>query len=636
VTTSPVVELTYGNLKLTPYEEAQLQRAMTLEEAVTHGLWMFRVYVIREFKKQLPHMEINPGMLSKVLDELWATFMPTFGRVTGPYLVSAYAEGFLKARSGDIAPGTLNALADDYADRMGTYFHTTSREALIQGFNTFVNRKMPPRLAAERSLEAFGLSPRQMGGYTSAKFDKPVESGQSQNLKRKINAYIAQSLGSRFKIFAEQESHNISQQAQQVAWNYLVSHGQLTETAEKVWLTAKDERVCPSCGPLHGKRANVTDKFENGLYVPGVHVNCRCEIRLVTIPVGKAEEWEEEEHPRARDGRFSAKSRQFAAPLFKPVTLEDRPTPALDEMIAGAEKLREQLKERVEEKDERVRLDAPKVRLHENVSLGRVSLQSGPVTLESHSEPVRLSEPETRVQLSTERVRLDEPAPRPKPEPEPDDGYLDLTDIPLYAFMSPDTHPISMDYQFRGERFFHNELIAFHAAEEWRNDKIAKAKIRILGHTWSPDERIVFSHIHPRFGESGKKGVITADDVEKVIGAVAAYDAGEDSLDEPMLVTWEDENGELFTDQYMPIGDIAAELGVNEGDFAVRVVKLEKVHRELSNDHPDSHVGAGHWDISGDYSASDDDFARNMIHGQRFAIPTYTLYPTQFRPGTTG
>ena len=43
------------------------------------------------------------------------------------------------------------------------------------------------------------------------------------------------------------------------------------------WRTARDERVCPICGKLHGTRAPMRQQFE-GRYMPPAHPGCRCWI----------------------------------------------------------------------------------------------------------------------------------------------------------------------------------------------------------------------------------------------------------------------------------------------------------------------------------------------------------------------
>lgn len=50
------------------------------------------------------------------------------------------------------------------------------------------------------------------------------------------------------------------------------------------WQTAVDERVCPSCGPMHNQTDVVGGDFEG--MGPPAHVNCRCWIIPVVDPYG--------------------------------------------------------------------------------------------------------------------------------------------------------------------------------------------------------------------------------------------------------------------------------------------------------------------------------------------------------------
>lgn len=47
------------------------------------------------------------------------------------------------------------------------------------------------------------------------------------------------------------------------------------------WVTVNDERVCPQCGPLNGKRATLRGTFEDGKSYPPAHPGCRCFVRPV-------------------------------------------------------------------------------------------------------------------------------------------------------------------------------------------------------------------------------------------------------------------------------------------------------------------------------------------------------------------
>lgn len=53
--------------------------------------------------------------------------------------------------------------------------------------------------------------------------------------------------------------------------------------AAREWQTAVDERVCPLCGPLHGKIARMGEPFPFGGQGPPRHVRCRCWIVPVVV-----------------------------------------------------------------------------------------------------------------------------------------------------------------------------------------------------------------------------------------------------------------------------------------------------------------------------------------------------------------
>lgn len=50
---------------------------------------------------------------------------------------------------------------------------------------------------------------------------------------------------------------------------------------EVEWTASMDERVCPVCGGLHGKRRKLNEPFDTGIMRPPAHPGCRCWIRPV-------------------------------------------------------------------------------------------------------------------------------------------------------------------------------------------------------------------------------------------------------------------------------------------------------------------------------------------------------------------
>jgi len=56
---------------------------------------------------------------------------------------------------------------------------------------------------------------------------------------------------------------------------------------KKIWVTAFDERVCPTCSALDGVSVNMDAMFPGGTLLPPKHPNCRCgvEFRQVSVPI---------------------------------------------------------------------------------------------------------------------------------------------------------------------------------------------------------------------------------------------------------------------------------------------------------------------------------------------------------------
>ena len=44
----------------------------------------------------------------------------------------------------------------------------------------------------------------------------------------------------------------------------------------KTWYTNNDDRVCDICGPLDGQTVDIDAEFDQDIYYPPAHVNCRC------------------------------------------------------------------------------------------------------------------------------------------------------------------------------------------------------------------------------------------------------------------------------------------------------------------------------------------------------------------------
>jgi HK97 family phage portal protein len=94
-------------------------------------------------------------------------------------------------------------------------------------------------------------------------------------LKSLVNDLAPMFGQSRAEMIASTEVTNAYQQGNEIAW---VASDVVDEME---WVTVRDERVCPLCGPMHGKRAPLGGTFEGGVKPPARHPRCRCFTRPV-------------------------------------------------------------------------------------------------------------------------------------------------------------------------------------------------------------------------------------------------------------------------------------------------------------------------------------------------------------------
>jgi hypothetical protein len=345
---NPYVALTVSDLDPASIAQTTARSLGSPREVIESALQSYRLLVINQVKSELAKSkEITGSTLISLVDIAGQLYLKRFNTIVGPVAVGRYVEAYRRANAGDVPAEVLYALAEKHSDRLGTYFNETSKEALVEGFNAYVNRQVPARVAADRALDAYGLTPRQMRGYVALAPTEKVASITPRSLKARALEYIGRSIRNRLKIFSTQEIHNIDQQAQQTAWMWMADKGLLQPDAQKIWITAKDEKVCKVCGPMNGKKVGVTEQFKlpdgSMIYTPGVHPNCRCYVRLQNLvrpqpelTIAKADDdWDPKEHPRGGDpqnrGRFSRISaRPQVADRGREVISRDVITPALE------------------------------------------------------------------------------------------------------------------------------------------------------------------------------------------------------------------------------------------------------------------------------------------------------------------
>src|SRR6478735_5189406 len=216
---NPYVELLAADLHPNAIRQTESRFIGSPAEQIEAALSTYRILVTNHAKAEIRKKTSVTGQeLLRLADLAGQLYLGRFSSLVGPAATANYIRAYAAADQGDVPMDLIYALANQHAERIGRYFHQTSREALVDGFTRMVNKGVPERVAAERALDAFGLTPRQMSGYVALDASLKTHSSVPRNLKAQTQAYIGRSIRRRLKIFASQEEHNLTQQAQQVAW----------------------------------------------------------------------------------------------------------------------------------------------------------------------------------------------------------------------------------------------------------------------------------------------------------------------------------------------------------------------------------------------------------------------------------
>ena len=207
MTATPYVELRFNPTDLRPRDLPKTAEFLGKpSDAIEAALWAARMRMIEEMRDEVRGMvEPTQASLLRAADLAWQAVFWRYRKISAPILADAYIRAYRAAGAGDVPMSVIYDLADKHVEKIGDYFHNSSRDALAEGFNTMVNRRVPAKAAADRVLEAYGLTPRQMRGFTSNKqFNVPIESVSPLDVKARARAYIDRSFTQRVRKLSEQ------------------------------------------------------------------------------------------------------------------------------------------------------------------------------------------------------------------------------------------------------------------------------------------------------------------------------------------------------------------------------------------------------------------------------------------------
>lgn len=628
MSTAPYVELGFNPTDLRPRD---LPRAGAFlgspAEAIQAALAVARLSMVTQMKEEVRGLvEPTSAQLLTMADLAWQAVFWKYRKISAPVIADAYVRAYRAADAGDVPMSVVYDLADKHAEKIGDYFHVSSRDALADGFNTMVNRRIPAKAAADRVLDAYGLTPRQMRGYTSAKqLQVPVDSVMPFDVKAKTRAYIDRSFTTRVKKLSEQEEHNIDEQAKQFAWMWLQDKGSLTERAQKMWITAHDERVCPICGPLHGQKVLVGEQFvtkEGSFWTPGLHPNCRCVVRLIENlhTITKADVWDAREHPRGgaiNPGRFRRVLEKEKIPLAPIWATLDQPveTEVEEPVETPVEPLGSSVKGMLGSSVSRMTVGraAPLGSGTEPTALGSsvpklgVSAVHTPlgssakvVPLGGGVEPVPIGQGLVLPKLGVSPA-LARPKAKPDLAPYAKTRPLHADGRPFWTVIHESDY--DSDMTLNKSRFSDSMSDVMSIATEMREQKVDEILDIVLGshrnktvHVTGTDEETggtMYGEVSPQMYEYALKTIALEQRRDRELDQLPAADNYED-------VIWTDSVGHRVAEDqsYISFADLVEQSGVGPQEFVYRVLETNHGHND---ENATRLIGQHKFDLSGQY-----------------------------------
>jgi len=181
---------------------------------------------------------------------------------------------------------TQGRWARDHSGMMVQGITTSTRDTLGRSLQRSIDQYADIDTTAMRLRRYIGLDDR----YAQAvdRFhQRLIDQGVRQSTaNRQAREYAARLRTSRARNIAQTETTRALWEGQRQYFDRLAAEGTIDpDKMRKRWRTARDERTCPFCKPLHGKTVKWAElwplpggQFTDG---PPAHPRCRCEVTVL-------------------------------------------------------------------------------------------------------------------------------------------------------------------------------------------------------------------------------------------------------------------------------------------------------------------------------------------------------------------
>jgi len=143
-----------------------------------------------------------------------------------------------------------------------------------------------PYEQAKKIIQHIGLTERQSRAVENFR-RRQLEAGVSKaEADKRAEAYAKRLLRDRAERIARTETMMASNAGQHLAWLDAKDKGLLPANFMKEYITTPDDRRCPQCLEIDGRRKPIDAPFDTPFgprMYPPIHVNCRCVASLVEV-----------------------------------------------------------------------------------------------------------------------------------------------------------------------------------------------------------------------------------------------------------------------------------------------------------------------------------------------------------------
>jgi hypothetical protein len=132
-----------------------------------------------------------------------------------------------------------------------------------------------------KAVQNFRLRTEKMAEQTRVAGVTPRRGLTADRVDRIVRKYADKLLSNSAVTIARTATIDAANEAQRQLWSQAKRNGLLTGTWERVWIITPDDKLCPLCATMRGKRAPIDGRFGNGKLGPTLHPRCRCAVGLV-------------------------------------------------------------------------------------------------------------------------------------------------------------------------------------------------------------------------------------------------------------------------------------------------------------------------------------------------------------------